>query len=63
MPKYTVEELAEKEAHEKGQFIAFLLGLKCKHKRYNTQWGSKSATGLYRCMVRIVETDSEDLSI
>jgi hypothetical protein len=56
-------EKAVDEAHEKGQFIAFLLGLKLVNGRYNTEWGTKTPTGLYNCMVRVVETCAEDLSI
>ena len=63
MRTYTKAEEAVKEAHEKGQFIGFLLGLKLKNGRYATEWGSKTPTGLYNCMVRITETHSEDLSI
>ena len=63
MAVYTKAEEAVKEAHEKGQFIAFLLGLKPVNGRYSTEWGTKTPTGLYNCMVRITETCSEDLSI
>jgi hypothetical protein len=63
MGKYTKAEEAVNEAHEKGLFIAFLLGLKKKGGRYETEWGTKTPTGLYNCMVRITETCAEDLSI
>ncbi len=63
MAVYTKAEKAVFEADEKGKFIAFLLGLKQKSGRYETEWGSKTPTGLYNCMVRITQTHSEDLGI
>jgi len=63
MATYTKAEEAVFEADEKGKFIAFLLGLKSVNGRYKTEWGTKTATGLYNCMVRVIETHSEDLSI
>jgi hypothetical protein len=68
MAQYTKAEEAVRETHEKGLFIAFLLDLKPIKRgdqagRYNTNWGTKTPTGLYNCMVRIIEECAEDLSI
>ena len=54
------------EANDKGELIAYMLGLKKIKRgeqagRYDTTWGTKTPTGLYNCMVRIVETPLKDL--
>ena len=59
---FDLEELCENEQADKGKFIASLLGIKArKDGKYDTGWGYKTPLGLYRCILRIVETDSDDL--
>ena len=59
-----LETVCDNELIDKGNFIASLLGLKAgKDGRYDTSWGSKTPMGLYRCILCIVESDSEELSI
>ena len=41
-----------------GKNIAELLNLKLKSNgRYNTEWGDKTAIGLYYCIQRIIDND------
>lgn len=56
----TSTEKRESEAKRRGEMIANVLGLKWIHSfeggpRVMTDWGSKTAMGLYETMKRIVE--------
>lgn len=50
-------DYSETEQAEIGEKIADILGMKVSRKtlRYETAWGSKSAIGLYKTIVRIAE--------
>lgn len=47
----------EEKIEELGTEIAKLVNLKLdkKTKMYDTQWGTKSAVGLGRCILRLIE--------
>jgi len=58
----TDAERRVQESNDKGELIAYMLNLKKdKQGRYDTTWGPKTATGLYYCMVTIVETPIESI--
>ena len=56
-------EITINEEILKGQYIADFLGLKQSRsgKHYSTNSGTKTAFGLYQCILRIVETPFDEL--
>lgn len=51
-----MDKLTEAEEIRRGQLMAEILGLRENaNRQYRTQWGTKTALGLFRTMKRIVE--------
>jgi hypothetical protein len=58
MNKMDTKTLTETEETRRGELIARILKLKHSREypdRYNTEWGTKTALGLFRIMARLVE--------
>jgi hypothetical protein len=55
----TKTEITEQEEKRRGELMASMLRLRklpgYSEPRYNTEWGTKTALGLYRVMDRIVK--------
>lgn len=51
----TGDPLREAEQTRRGDLLAYVLALHINDGRYQTEWGDKTALGLYRTVKRILE--------